>query len=385
MMKLFGWLLSGIAKAFVGLWRTVVQVFHSVGLATCLALFAASIALASTNGWFDWAAQLVPVFGPAVLAVFKGGLTCLMAFAAGFGFCYCNTELIKERADKQAEEMAKTIVEKEKLENENNGLRNACVAKEKELQELKEQNNALRSARIDIKSLMPILKISLAEVEMQVKEAYLQWVNKSLCKTLTHRPTAKRFVGICQKDFKTRLEVDLQKASIRVDETNKIIYVSNLNPDPFPGESQTKWLVEEVLEYKMRAAKSSEGSDVFDKDGSGYVPDESALPEGVKTYFGGDEMRQTEREFESRLSDRIKSTTFEGYDLAIRFAKEAAKQFVRMILAPCEKNGYRLNFTKEEPEMESWPYRRQNLLDYIAEYNARQLPASANPSLAHMG
>ena len=356
----------GVKKGLSWMKDSVVQSFRHVELAACFLLFTASVVFSVANSWHVWVMRMLPI--PYASELVRG-VSCFLAFAAGFGFCCFNKSLIRRAAEKEAEEIVRENDKMHELEKERDRLkeeieRASSTIKEqaREINGQKDKIRKLESSRINLTAIKPILNLGVADVEMSVKEPFEEWIDGSFVKRSFHRPTAKKFVGVLQKDFPVRLGVDLRRVNIRVDEGSKTIYVTNVTPEPFAGESHPKWLVSETREYKFH---EDNAKGCLESNGKKWaVDDENDVTVSLKDEF----IPSCQDKFAAALSQRIKEPSFEGYELATRFARTVAEQFLRVVLAPCVQDGYFLDFSKKENEVTTWPHPCKELMAFAEEY-----------------
>ena len=250
------------------------------------------------------------------------------------------------------------------LEKERDAAMQKCKSLETDIENLRNDNERLKGARIDITSIKSVLEIVLAEVDMRIKDVCHKWLDGTFKpKTPWHRATIKKYLGVVEKTFKAKLGVDLKKVSV-CELAGKRLIISGIKAQVTPCCPETKWINKEVITYKLRRVNDGETAIRF-YDGVGYIPDESENI--LEASIDQRDVSEPSQNYDDELTKRIKSTDFENYSLAVKFAEKAAERFIEMILLPCKNNGFTIEFVSKSDSDSSGML----LVDFINNFNDR--------------
>ena len=165
---------------------------------------------------------------------------------------------------------------------------------------------------------------------------------------------------------------------------DKILYVTGIVPKVDACNSKpTKWLIREIQSYKLKEiGQKNDSPDAFDIIGDDgrtarYEPDAEAP---IETSVDPHDFLSSSERHTNELLDRIRETNFDGYKMVLDCVKSAAERFIRMLLKPCEKDGYRIEFPSEDAVAGIAPV---PLEDFVTAFNSQQGRPNELPALSN--
>ena len=274
-------------------------------------------------------------------------------------------EELKERCKKYDEDI-------KKLNDEACNLKSSKEALEAKLEEKEVEIGRLKHQSIDITSFEEVMKIIFAEAKMRIKDVKCEWIGNVIPKSAIHRPRIKKYIGALEKEFTASLRIDLKKINIRL--SGKNLYVCGIKPEvKVENPEPTKWMIQEVQTYKLKEIGKNEASQdlIIGDDGKRYKPDESEYL--IDTSIDPREIQSISKAYDEELTKRICQTDFDGYNMVLGYVESSAENFIRMLLKPCEKAGYKIIFPVEETVS---AISAMQLEDFVRKFNNERLVCS---------
>ena len=274
-------------------------------------------------------------------------------------------EDLKERCKKYDADIKKLKDAEYHLKSDKNALEAKLKEKDDEIVRLKHQS-------IDITSFEEVMKIIFAEAKMRIKDVKCEWIDKVIPKSAIHRPRIKKYIGALEKEFTASLRIDLKKINIRLSDKN--LYVCGIKPEvKVENPEPTKWMIQEVQTYKLKEIGKNETSQdlIIGDDGKRYKPDESEYL--IDTSIDPREIQSISKAYDEELTKRICQTDFDGYNMVLGYVESSAENFIRMLLKPCEKAGYKIIFPVEETVS---AISAMQLEDFVCKFNNERLVCS---------
>jgi hypothetical protein len=241
------------------------------------------------------------------------------------------------------------------VENERQNLAQSKELQEKvhkqahEINKLQMEKTRLENMRLDVNSITPILKLSLLEMEMEIKdfkkeeilidERDKSFLNLSIGKS--HHEIWHEYLGVMAKKFKAHIGIDLNK--VRISSLDKgTIIVSGIQSE-FQGKlaEETDWPMYELRKYHKKDNKTKTYEILHD--------DHKNAAGNALTKFTIEQHKDVEK--------RINS----GIDHDKKLVERIGQQFISLILKPINKE---IKFSEIAPSENTF-----SLIEYIALHN----------------
>jgi hypothetical protein len=143
-------------------------------------------------------------------------------------------------------------------------LRKAVEKSEKDIGLLEDENEELRSRRLNVTEINHIIELSLVEIVTSFTRTYNEEIVEGFNKY--------KFIGALKVQIKAKYGIDLKEMKLYFPDDENVVKVANVNPRFLSFSSRRfKWEISELLEFRERVFgsdhwRSSRDADTITKD-----------------------------------------------------------------------------------------------------------------------
>ena len=207
-----------------------------------------------------------------------------------------------------------------------------------ELDEAKLALDNMKGQRIDVNSIMPIMKLALGEIDMTTRSFVEEWKDDFDDGVFTD--TRSKYIGLLEKKFKANVGVDMRKLRFRA-EGDRIV-VSGLKAEHigFQQLTEDKWLLRQNQKYTLKSAPAyADGTqynptETFEKNGKRYTIDRIHAPE-VDIDLNNLEA-SSHKQLEG-LNKQINELNGPGFAMFNKYVVNLTREFLTVLLNPLAK------------------------------------------------